>query len=40
MPNWCRNVLNVNHKDKDKLTELRVAVAGSELCNFVLPEPD
>jgi hypothetical protein len=36
MPNWCRNVLNVNHTNKDRLTELRVAVAGSELCNFVI----
>lgn len=40
MPNWCRNVLNVNHTNKDRLTELRVAVARSEMCNFVIPEPD
>jgi len=40
MPNWCRNTLWVNHENKDRLTELRVAVAGSEMCNFVIPEPD
>jgi len=40
MPNWCRNTLWVSHENKDRLTELRVAIAGSEMCNFVLPEPD
>jgi hypothetical protein len=40
MPNWCRNTLWVNHKNKDRLAKLRVAIAEGRMCNFVIPEPD
>ena len=40
MPNWCRNWARFSHKDPKKFQELCNAITKSELCSYIMPEPD
>lgn len=42
MPNWCNNFLNINHEDRDKVTNLVKELEkgnDSELFNHLCPSP-
>lgn len=40
MPNWCQNVLYVNHTDKEKMAALLAAVKAGAMCDHILPMPE
>ena len=40
MPNWCNNWASFSHKDPKKFKELCDAIKKSELCSYIMPEPD
>ena len=40
MSNWCSNRVSITHKDPIKFKELCDAIAKSELCSYLMPEPD
>ncbi len=40
MPNICRNWARFSHKDPKKFQELCNAITKSELCSYIMPEPD
>jgi hypothetical protein len=37
MPNWCQNILVVNHLDNSKLDWLEDIISNEKLCNTVIP---
>lgn len=39
MPNWCQNVLYVNHNNKKKMAALLAAVKAGEMCQHIKPMP-
>ncbi len=37
MPNWCQNILKVNHSDKIKLEWLENIISNETLCQTIIP---
>lgn len=39
MPNWCEQVLFINHKKKEKIESIKEAINKDQLLEFVFPQP-